>query len=160
MKAQRLHRLLVQTRHGSRFVAHAQINQCNLGRLFIVAEQLQIDIGQAGCRPVPDGAAQMRPESLEPLHPVKGQAAKGTQLTRLGVGTEQCDVLTHRILDGQVIGQGRALRQAQLTDSPSLGRAVLQPFLDYQPRRGGGNFLGGAHNVDCARKRKATPACP
>jgi hypothetical protein len=102
----------------------------------------------------------MRPESLKPLHPVQGEATQRAQLRRLGSSAEEVNVLAHGILNGLVVWQGRALRQTELTDGMPLGRAVLQPLLDNQPRSSSGNFFGGSHGADCARKRQAVPTYP
>lgn len=145
MKTQGLDWLLVQASHRARFIVHPQVDQRDFGRFLVLAEQLQIDVGPPGRRAVPDRAAQVRLEALEALHPLQGQAPQGTQLGRLGIGAKQRDVLAHRVLHTIVVGQGRALWQAQQLQGTTLGRAVLQPLFHHQTRRGHGNFILNTH---------------
>jgi len=141
METQRLHGVAVQTRHRTGFVGHAEVDEFDLGRLLVFAEQLDINIGQVCGRAVPDRPAQVRPETRQPLHPEQGQAAQGQQFGRLGLGAEDGDVLAHRILDLVIARQGGAWREAELAHSAAFGRAVFQAFFHHHLGRHGGNFV-------------------
>ena len=75
------------------------VYQGNFGGLAVITEQLQVNIGEPrGCA-MPDSTCEMWTKGRQPLHPLERQAPQRQQLTRLGVGAKQCDVLAHRILD-------------------------------------------------------------
>jgi hypothetical protein len=107
---------------------------------------------------VPDGAAQVRAESLESIHPQQGQFPQRAQFGGLGVGTKNGDVFAYRSLQDVVVGQGRARRQAELAQGTALGRAVILAFVDHQARSHGSDFGGGVvSGKHCAIVPRASP---
>ena len=140
-QAQRLHGFAMKARDGARLVVHMVIDQRDLCRFGVIAEQLQVNVRQARGRAVPHRARQVGPKGRHALHPDQGQLPQGLELARLGVGAKERNVLAHRILHLVVIRQRCAGGQAHLAQRPALGRTPLQPFLHHQPGGGLGNFF-------------------
>ena len=133
-EAERLDRGAVEAGDALRVVGNAVVDQRDLGRFGVVAEQLQIDVGQARGGAVPHRAGDVRAKFGQPLHPNQRQAAQRGQLGRLRVAVKQLDVGAHLGLHQIVVWQGGARRRAQAFLRAALGRTVVQPFFDHQAR--------------------------
>ena len=141
MHAQGIHNAPLKTRHSADLKTHAHVDQRNLGRLGIVAKELEIDVRLTRRGAAPDRAAQMRPKSFQALHPAQCQFTQQAQLQWLGIHAKKCDVFLHRQFKLIVVRQCRTARQPQLFGRAALGRTIFLPFLHHQPRGGVGNFL-------------------
>ena len=126
--------------HGLRLVADPHVDQGQFGRLAVVTEQVDHDVGAARRTAAPDRRRQVRPEGSHAFHPAHGQRPQGGQFLALGIGAEHGDVLEHRIFDFFVVGQGGTGRQAQDVHGLPLGRAIFKPIFDHQSGRAGGNL--------------------
>ena len=116
------------------------VDQGNLCRLGVIAEQLDIDIRQARGRAVPYRARQVRPKLGHAHHPHQRELAQGAQLARLGIGTKNIEVFAHRVFHLVVVRQRGAGGQAHFAHGAALGRAPLESLFHNDAGRGGGNF--------------------
>lgn len=139
-QAQGLDRIAMETGHRARLIIHMMVNERNFCRFGIIAEQLQVNVGQAGGCAVPNGTAQMGAKRRHALHPDQGQLAQRAQFARLGVGAKESDVLAHSFLHLVVAGQRGAGGQAHFAQRAALGGAPLHPFLDDDAGGGIGDF--------------------
>jgi len=142
VQTEHIHFVAVQTPYGLHFVTLVLVDQGDFGRFRIVTKQGQIHVTQARGPTLPDRSAQMRAKFGQALHPDPCQLTQGSQLSRLGVGAKQGDVVTHLGLDHIIGGQCRTGGQAQLFEGAVLGRTKSQAFFHHQSRGGGGNFKG------------------
>ena len=146
VQAQHIHRLAMQPRLRLHLVAQVLVDEGDLGRFGVVAEQRQIDVRQPGGPAVPDRSAQVRAEFGQPLHPDQGMFAQRPQLLGLRVGAKDLDVFPDLSLDLFVARQGGAPRQTQRLERAVLGRAKTQAFFDHQAGGRGCNLeLNVAH---------------
>jgi hypothetical protein len=123
-----------------------RVDQRDLGGLGVVAEQLDVDIGQPRRGAVPDRAADVGAELPQALHPFQRQQPQLPQFARLGVGAEQLDVVAHLGFDLVVVGQRGARAQPHLAQGATFRGPVFEPLLDHEPGRDGGDFaLGRVH---------------
>ena len=82
----------------------------------------------------------MRPKHGQTIHPVQRQLAQGGQLLGLGVGAEDGNVVSHRLLKQIIGGQGGAAMHAQLFGRALFGRAIFKPFFHHPTRSQCSNF--------------------
>ncbi len=141
MHAQGIDRTALKPRYGADLKTHAHVDQRNLGRFGVIAEELDVNVRLTRGSTAPDRAAHMRPKTLKAMHPSQCQFAQDTQLQWLGVHAKKCDVFLDRKLDLLVVRQGRTARQPQLLDRVALGRAVFQALLHHHSGRSSGNFF-------------------
>ena len=146
VNAQGVYLLTQKTFYASGAELDIEINQLNFRHFAVFAEQLQINIGPAGCDAGPYRATQKRLECLQPAHPTCGQQAQSVQFLGLLLRAKHRDVLLDRALQQSVVGQRTAPGQVQLRQRLAFGAAEVQPFFHHQPR---GNrcdfFLGPVH---------------
>ena len=107
-------------------------------------------------RALPDGAAQMRPELRQALHPVQRQRAQGAQFFGLRVGTEQGNVLADGFVQQSLVGQRGARGGAQQLQRAALGTAQFEAIFDHKTRGGAGDLqrkrrFGDWHGAIVAR---------
>ena len=89
------------------------------------------------------------------------ELAQGAQFARLGIGTEELDILPHRLFHLIVVRQRGAGWQAHLPQRPALGGAPFQPLLHHQAGGRLGDFFaqgcvhgsgGELKNLHCGAK--------
>ena len=147
----RLHRVAIKSIHGPRNIVHLVINQRYFSRFAVIAEQLNINIGQTGSGSMPHGSAQMGPKLGQALHPDHGQAPQGQQFDGLGITAKNFNVGHHGVLNLVVARQGGAHRKTKLLDSAAFGRTVFETLLHHQSGGDGGYFcFKGFHKLHFA----------
>ena len=159
VQAQDIDFIAMHALHSLDLVAQVLVDERDLGRLGIVAEERQVDVRQARGPAMPDSPGQVRAKRLESTHPRQRVLAQGPQLVGLGVGTKQPDVLVHLGLDLVVARQGRAPGQTERLEGAVLGLPERQAFFHDQTGCGLGNFSKErAHGLRlCTRTLESMP---